>query len=300
MAKWWHLTYEPRVNMWMSNKSLCGPGLSNLINLMPKHHTRTTRFNVHHRFQVDHVMGGTKPGKIGTSAPWKEGREIGDSAKSLKMYAPPYCWKGWKTADWATEGFPYSKQWKEQSLSALLAWASDHHQDVCMPAMGVFQRVAVVQIPMVEPPLVNMAPSMASECRKHTPQQTPTHISNWVENSTLKEKLTCGGPWHNWQYVWGGIWDWDHCCGTVAGPTTPLVSLCISGGDRTTSCWPDITGRPIKGVMITVWMSCLLWICHTSQLFTLELPFDSKLYRLPHNMLVLAQKSGPRHQVVLA
>ena len=76
---------------------------------------------------------------------------------------------------------PYSKQWREQLLSAYLAWADDHHQDAQMPVMGMLQRTAEVQIPMVEPPLVNMASSMAPESRKHTPKQTTTYISNQWE-----------------------------------------------------------------------------------------------------------------------
>ena len=67
----------------------------------------------------------------------------------------------------------YSEQWREQLLCAYLMWANDHSQVACMPPMGKLQRVAVVQIPMVESPQVTMASSMAPESRKHTPEQTP-------------------------------------------------------------------------------------------------------------------------------
>ena len=68
-----------------------------------------------------------------------------------------------------------------------------------MHAMGMLPRPAVVQTPMVEPPLVNMASSIANESRKHAPEQTPTYISKLVGDSTLKEELSVEGPWHNWQ-----------------------------------------------------------------------------------------------------
>ena len=54
---WWHLTSEPRINVGMSNKLLCRPGVSKLINLIPDHHTRITRCNAHCRFRVNCVIG---------------------------------------------------------------------------------------------------------------------------------------------------------------------------------------------------------------------------------------------------
>ena len=36
--KGWHLTHESRINVWMNNKPLCRPGVSELINLIPNHH----------------------------------------------------------------------------------------------------------------------------------------------------------------------------------------------------------------------------------------------------------------------
>ena len=54
--KWWHLTCEPRINVGMSNKLLHRPGVTKLINLIPNHHTRNTRFNANHRFRVDCVI----------------------------------------------------------------------------------------------------------------------------------------------------------------------------------------------------------------------------------------------------
>ena len=64
-----------------------------------------------------------------------------------------------------------------------------------MPAMGKLQKAAVVQTPLVEPPLVNMASSMAPESRKHTPEHTPIHIMKLVGGST---PLPVEDPWHNW------------------------------------------------------------------------------------------------------
>ena len=62
----------------------------------------------------------------------------------------------------------YSKQWRKQLLSALTAWTIDQHQETNMAAMGIFLRVAFVQTPVVEPLFVNMAATLASECRKQT------------------------------------------------------------------------------------------------------------------------------------
>ena len=54
-----------------------------------------------------------------------------------------------------------------------------------MPAMGMLQNAEMVQTPIVEPPLVNMASNMVPGSRRHIPEQTPTHISKLVGGSTL-------------------------------------------------------------------------------------------------------------------
>ena len=63
--------------------------------------------------------------------------------------------------------------WREQPLCAYLVWANDPHQVAHMPVTGKLQGMAMVQTPMVEPPRVDMASSMAPEIRKQTPEQTP-------------------------------------------------------------------------------------------------------------------------------
>ena len=118
-----------------------------------------------------------KPGKKTSPCHvWKKGA-LGDSAQSPKLYAPPYCWNHWWTANWVAEASPYSKQWRKQSFRAFLAWANDHHQDGHIPAMGMLQRPSVIQTQTVDPPLVTTASSMAPESRKNTPEQTPQYIS---------------------------------------------------------------------------------------------------------------------------
>ena len=78
------------------------------------------------------------------------------------------------------------------ALSAFLAWADDHHQAVHFPAMGMPQMLQWCKPQMVEPPLVNVAATMVSESRKHTPEQKSIHTRKSA--STVKEKLTCRGP----------------------------------------------------------------------------------------------------------
>ena len=68
-----------------------------------------------------------------------------------------------------------------------------------------------------EPPLLNMASSMAPESRKLTPLEKPTHISKSVDS------------WHNWHMIEAASWTEVTA---VVQPTTPHVSLSISGGSN--------------------------------------------------------------------
>ena len=118
-------------------------------------------------------LDGAKPGKEDPSPPCREGRGIGWlSAKPPQLHAPPYSWNGWRTADWVGEGSPYSKQLRVHPIGAFLVCANEHHQATHMPTMDKFQKAAMLQTPMVEPPLLNMASSMVPESRKHASEQT--------------------------------------------------------------------------------------------------------------------------------
>ena len=69
----------------------------------------------------------------------------------------------------------YSKWCKEQPVGTVLAWATDHHQEAYMSAKGILWRVMVLQTPVVEPPLVSMAPTWEPESRKQMPQQATSY-----------------------------------------------------------------------------------------------------------------------------
>ena len=92
----------------------CQKGSSRFISLIPKHHTRITRFNAHHRFAVDCVIQWNKI--------WKR-RPLPYiwwlSAEPPELFAPWYWWNGSRTADQPQEEY--------------------------MPAADIFHRVVVVQ-----------------------------------------------------------------------------------------------------------------------------------------------------------
>ena len=96
---------------------------------------------------------GTKPGKEDPSPSCREGGGIGQlSAEPPRLYAPPYRWDGWGTADLAAECSPPTQSSRGSSHSAYQVWMDDHHQVAHMPSMGKLKRVAKVQTLMVEPP----------------------------------------------------------------------------------------------------------------------------------------------------
>ena len=114
-GKWWHLTHEPSVNLWVSYKLLCVPSVSKLINLIPSPHTRITSFNAYHIFRVSHVNGWNQTWKRRPSLPCREGRVIGwFSAKPTKLYAPPYLLE-WLEERWLSSRriHPTQSQWRE-------------------------------------------------------------------------------------------------------------------------------------------------------------------------------------------
>ena len=72
--------------------------------------------------------GGTQPGKEDPSQTCREGKGIGWlSADPPELYTPPYRWTDWETVEWVAWHSSYPKKWKEQPLSEVLVWATDHH-----------------------------------------------------------------------------------------------------------------------------------------------------------------------------
>ena len=77
--------------------------------------------------------------------------------------------------------------------------------------------------------------------------------TKWWEAQLWKRNWPVEDPWHNWHKPEEASEMGGCCCDTVASPTTPPECLSVSGGSRTTSCWPDVAGSPIKeGVMATI------------------------------------------------
>ena len=120
-----------------------------------------------------------------------------------------------------------------------------------MPARGILCRGAVLQPPMVDPPVANMAATWEPEGRKQGPLQTQ-HMNQW-KAQLWKRKPPVEDPLHSW-HVPEGIWDWGrYCFSIVVMPTEPLVvSLRINCGGRTTSCWPNIVWPTEVRAIITV------------------------------------------------
>ena len=123
-----------------------------------------------------------------------------------------------------------------------------------MPAMGKLQRVAMVQTPMVEPPDLNMASSMALESRKQNRHQNRHQTYNLQNGGRFNcEKETYLQRIHGifgislkrhqrWRLL---LWHWSKANNTSR-------NLSVSSGGRTTSHWPSIAGSPIKeGAMVT-------------------------------------------------
>ena len=97
---WCHLANKTKINIQVHPKMPCWPGVGKLINLIPNHHTKITKFNAHHRFRVDHITGCNQTWKRDPSPPWRKGRGIGWlSAEAQKLYTPPHCWNGRRTIE---------------------------------------------------------------------------------------------------------------------------------------------------------------------------------------------------------
>ena len=76
--------------MWMSNKLLCGPDVSKLINLIPNHHTTSPGWTPTTDSELTMSLGGAKPGKKeDPSSPCMKGRWIGWLCQAPKAVCPP-------------------------------------------------------------------------------------------------------------------------------------------------------------------------------------------------------------------
>ena len=65
-------------------------------------------------------LGGTQPGSEDAFLRWNESGGIRWlSAKSPKLYGPPYWWNSWGTAEWVACSFPYLHQWEEQPTQCI-------------------------------------------------------------------------------------------------------------------------------------------------------------------------------------
>ena len=123
-------------------------------------------------------LGGAEPGKEDSSHHVGKAEGVGDSAKPPKLYAPPYEWNGWWTAEWVVWSSSYAKQWEEQPLNVLLVWATDLHHEAHIPTKGKIWRVQVLQTWMVEPSICEHGSNKGTwrkEAKSKTPEQTPTH-----------------------------------------------------------------------------------------------------------------------------
>ena len=81
---------------------------------------------------------------------------------------------------------------EEQLLSEHLIWATDQHQKAHMPAIGMLQKVTVVQAPSGWAPIVENAGHIGT-CKQKVNTITPTYETGGRLNSKNR-KLTWGGP----------------------------------------------------------------------------------------------------------
>ena len=165
-----------------------------------------------------------------------------DSGKPPKLYSPPY----WLNAWWTAILIPWGSS-IQNSQESILTGTVNQHQEAHMPAMVILWRFAVVQTWMVEHYRGRWHPHWnlklkSKQCIRHKYKETSGRLN--CEKGKIPEK----DPWHNW-YTLRGILDWCFCCDTVARPTTLLnMSLRISGGGRTTSCWHEAAASSTEGM----------------------------------------------------
>ena len=90
---------------------------------------------------------------------------------------------------------PVTQSWGEKPLGALLAWAIDHQQETKMPAKGIIQSFVVLQTPMVQPSMVNMAVTQEPKSRRQTPS-SPIWISEELKSE--RDDSPVEDQWHSW------------------------------------------------------------------------------------------------------
>ena len=130
------LTCELRINVGMSNKPLSRPGVRKCNSLIPNHHTTTTRFNAHqiHSWPCYQMELNWKQKTVPLC---REGGGIGWlSAKPSHLYAPPYSWNGWMTADLVAEGSPLLKAVQGAATQCNASWDSSVRRTVDCHATG--------------------------------------------------------------------------------------------------------------------------------------------------------------------
>ena len=94
---------------------------------------------------------------------------------------------------------PLWKQWKEQLLSALLAWATDHCQETHMATNGILHRVAALQTLTFNYPIGDHGSHMGTWKQKaNAITGTNMQQNELVGGLTLKEKTPEEDPWHKW------------------------------------------------------------------------------------------------------
>ena len=85
---------------------------------------------------------------------------------------------------------PLLKVLEEAATWCNPVWASTHHQDACMPAMHMFQRVVVVKTPTGGPLSENAYQNDTWKYKAYTTEDVNIY-KQLVGGSTLKKKLNC-------------------------------------------------------------------------------------------------------------
>ena len=129
--------------MGISHKLLCRPGVSKLINLIPNHYTRITRFNAHHRFSVDHVITWNQTWKR-RPLPIRSGRQRDWVTLPSPQSCMPHDIDGMAGEQqmWSSIRLFLLKVVEE--AATLCIPGVGHHPIAHMPAMGKLQGVAMV------------------------------------------------------------------------------------------------------------------------------------------------------------
>ena len=146
----WHINPEPRIHLLVVKHSVIRCSWNYQFDKLSLHQIDQVW---HPPYSESNVwLGGTKPEKR-KPVPTNYGRQRDQVTfyRTIKAVNTTLWNKGLETVVLVAWGIPYFKQCEVKLLGAPLAWIKYPHQWAHMPAMGMLQRVAGVQMQILGP-----------------------------------------------------------------------------------------------------------------------------------------------------